>query len=194
MKTGKAFSIIALLLLVTTAVPAYGQRRITPVQPKPGTIPTVKVEEPAFTGQSNLAERRDAQGNIVLVDTVTGTEWVDTTLVNRKAQMLYPLLESVSIGVDIWDPAMRIFGQHYGLIGFWGELSLHNRYKPVFELGFGQCDDTPDDRNFTFRVPVSPYFKSGLSDKCHRRDHFRRLLAGKHCRINSVAERHRRIF
>lgn len=164
MKTGKAFSLIALLvLLLTTAVPAYGQRRITPVQPKPGTIPTVKVEEPAFTGQSNLAERRDAQGNIVLVDTVTGTEWVDTTLVNRKAKMLYPLLESVSIGVDIWDPAMRIFGQHYGLIGFWGELSLHNRYKPVFELGFGQCDDTPDDRNFTFHVPVSPYFKIGLN-------------------------------
>ena len=33
----------------------------------------------------------------------------------------------------------------------------------MFELGFGQCDDTPDDRNFTFRVPVSPYFKIGLN-------------------------------
>lgn len=165
MKSGKVVitALTAIMVLIAAALPAEAQRRITPVQPKPGTLPTVKVEEPPLTDQSTLAERRDAQGNIVLVDTVTGTEWVDTTLVNRKAGMLYPRLESVSVGVDIWDPVMRAIGQNYGLIGFWGEVSFHNRYKPIFEFGLGQCDDTPDAGNFTFHVPISPYFKAGIN-------------------------------
>ena len=41
------------------------------------------------------------------------------------------------IGVNVWDPIMRCFGQHYGLIDVWGELSLYNRFKPIFEIGLG---------------------------------------------------------
>lgn len=108
-------SLTALVAMASAWNAADAQRRITPVQPRPGTLPTVKVEEPPLTDRSNLAERRDAQGNIVLVDTVSGVEWVDTTLVNRKPGMLYPKFESLSVGVDIWDPAMRVMGKNMAL-------------------------------------------------------------------------------
>ena len=140
----------------------WGQRKITPVQPKSVTSATQKPKEDAEI-PSGLAEMKDAQGNIVLVDTITGKEWIDTTNVNKGKGMIYPLFESVTMGVNIWDPVMRLLGQHYGGADIWAELSLHNRYKPVLELGFGSCNDTPDGMNYTFKTKLAPYFRIGMN-------------------------------
>ena len=77
--------------------------------------------------------------------------------------MEYPLLHEVVAGVNVWDPVMRALGQKYGLGDVWGELSMHNRYFPFFAIGLGNCNDTPVDKNYTFKTPLAPYFKIGAS-------------------------------
>lgn len=161
MKPTRSFLII-IALLASLTFTVWGQRKITPVQPKSVTSATQKPKEDAEI-PSGLAEMKDAQGNIVLVDTITGKEWIDTTNVNKGKGMIYPLFESVTMGVNIWDPVMRLLGQHYGGADVWAELSLHNRYKPVLELGFGSCNDTPDGMNYTFKTKLAPYFRIGMN-------------------------------
>lgn len=154
--------ITAVIIILGIAIHVCAQRKITPVIPKtgPGSEP---VKEQPVDPKAGLAEMKDSQGNVVFVDTITGQEWVDTTVVAKKTAMIYPLMESVTVGVNLWDPAMRIFGQHYGGVDFWAELSLHNRYKPVFEAGFGSCDDTPDGKNYTFKTKMAPFFRIGIN-------------------------------
>lgn len=77
--------------------------------------------------------------------------------------MEYPLLHEVIAGVNVWDPIMRALGQKYGLGDVWAELSIHNRYFPFFAIGLGTINETPVDKNFTFKSPVAPYFKIGGS-------------------------------
>lgn len=103
----------------------------------------------------------DDNGNIIMVDTVTGQEWTDSTLLPVPPKMKQPLMFAIEVGVNIWDPVMRIFGQKYGGIDFSAALNLHNRYIPTFEAGFGLADNTPPDMNFTYKTPLAPYFKLG---------------------------------
>lgn len=156
-----ALMLLALLAVLGTA-DASAQRRVTPVQPTaPGTAP--KPEREKKIDRSKLVEMIDASGRTILVDTVTGTEIIDSTLLAAPPKMEYPLLHSVTAGVNLWNPLMRAFGQHYGLGDVWAEVSLHNRYFPFIAIGVDNCNDTPEGSNFTFRTPVAPYFKIGAS-------------------------------
>lgn len=159
-----------LLLMIAFGIDAQSQnrRRMTPVE-SPATV-TQTINE-ARNDSARIIEARkarsthfhDDKGRTVYVDTVTGEQWIDSTAVIRVVKMKYPLWESVSAGIDIWDPLMRAFGQKYGLAGAWVELSLHNRYKPVFEFGLGQAKNTPSGNNYTYRSPMSAYFKIGVN-------------------------------
>lgn len=115
----------------------------------------------AFRARSTHYHRDD--GAIVYVDTVTGTEWVDSTTITSLPKMKYPLLVDATIGVDIWDPVMRAFGQKYGLTSFSVDLNLHNRYFPVIEVGLGNASDASSDRDFHFKSPMSVFFKIGAN-------------------------------
>lgn len=160
--------IVMLATLLTFAPPAHAQRRVTPVNtPQTATQPINEFE--GDTARINARMRasmkhyHDENGNVIYIDTVTGKEWRDTTTlqIKKREPMKYPLLESATVGVDMWNPLMRVFGQHYGLIDFSASLSLHNRYKPVFETGLGLANNTPDDNNFTYKSPMSIYFRFG---------------------------------
>lgn len=152
---------------VLAAVETSAQRRITPVDPPKSAQPAISkpknAEPEKVLPPPNLAERKDAEGNIVLVDTVSGKEWVDSTEVKVQTKMIYPLMESVAVGVDFADMVLRLFNQEYGGIGFWAELSLHNRYKPIIEAGLSMAKIQPDGTNYTFRSPMRPYFKIGCN-------------------------------
>lgn len=152
-------------LALVMAMQPYAQRRVTPVEPTPGTkgTPVKKPEKTPYEDRGRLKEQKDAKGNVIFIDTVTGQEWVDTTLVNEKTKMIFPLVYAVNAGVNLWDPVMRCFGQEYGLGSVWGEFNMHNRYFAALELGVGSAKITPEESNFTFRTPVSPFFKIGLS-------------------------------
>lgn len=153
---------ILTLLILLTALGVSAQRRITPVEPQSkGT--TQAVTDTVTTGKpESVVEMTDVSGHTVLVDTISGVEYRDTILTTAP-KLVYPRFESVSVGVNVWDPLLRCFGQKYGLIGFWGELSIHNWFKPIVEAGLGQAEMTPDNGNYTYKSAVAPYFKIGLN-------------------------------
>jgi hypothetical protein len=167
----RSFVIVAVMIIIT-AVNIFAdqpRRRITPVNNAATETQAIN-EAKNDTARINAARRAaserytDDNGNVFYVDTLTGEKWVDSTAIKvAKKHMQYPLLHSASLGVDIWNPAMRIFGQKYGLTSAWLELSLHNRYKPIFELGLGQANYTPADGNFTYTSPLSVFFKLGMN-------------------------------
>ena len=167
MKWLRSILLVACCLMVAAAV---AQRRVTPV--KAGSKNLTGVNENKQPGdtidRSKLVSVTDEQGNVVMVDTVTGKEVPDTTAIDgvtqgRVPKMINPLMFSASVGVDIWDPLMRIFGQSYGLVGFSAELNLHNRYIPVVEVGLGNANSTPTNQNYTYHVGISPYFRVGAN-------------------------------
>lgn len=155
------------LLVLTAASP---RRRVSPVEN--AAAMTQAINETAGDTSRINAKRRAAAGKVyvnssgynVYVDTVTGDEWIDSTvLIARVPAMEYPLMDAVAVGVNFWDPLMRAFGQHYGLGEVWGELSLHNRYKPVLELGLGAARHQPSGRTWVYRSPLSFYFRLGIN-------------------------------
>ncbi|MCM1521600.1 MAG: DUF6048 family protein [Muribaculaceae bacterium] len=151
----------AIVVMLLLSVTAAAQRRVTPVVPvEPGTVAVPEKERPI--DRTHLVTTVDAEGNSITVDTVTGKEFVDSTLLLQgPPPMEYPLIYQGSLGVNVWDPLMRAFGQKYGLFDAWVELNLHNRYLPQFTLGFSDCNDTPANKNYTFKSSVAPYFKLG---------------------------------
>ncbi len=154
-----------MILFVVLGLESSGQRRITPVEPSQAIGSVVeKRDTTRKVDKSRLAHYHDADGNVVLVDTVTGKEYVDTVEVKKKedAGVEYPLFYALDLGVDVWDPLMRAFGQKYGLFSVSAGLSLHNRFRPILEIGLGNASYTPDDGNFTYKGKVAPYFKLGV--------------------------------
>lgn len=146
---------------------SQGQRRVNPVKSaSQGLQGKNENKNPGDSiDYSKLAHIHDEHGNVIFVDTVTGVEVPDTATAPaaKIPKMQQPLFYAAAVGIDIWDPVMRIFGQHYGLIEFSGELNLHNRYIPVVEIGLGQSSYTPDDNNYTYKVPVTPYVRIGCN-------------------------------
>ena len=155
--------------MLAVASSAEAQRRITPVNTA-ATATQSRNELRNDTARIN-AERRassvsyvDDNGKVVWVDTVTGDKWVDSlALTASLPRMQYPLLHSVSVSVDIWDAAMRLFGQDYGLAGFAAEVNLHNRYIPVLEAGLGTASHKPSGGGYDYRSPMAPYFRIGAN-------------------------------
>ncbi len=158
--------LITLVVLFACSYAAVAQRKVTPVNTAATATQPIN-ENKNDTARINarlrasMVQYRDENGNIIYVDTVTGKEWRDTLALPARAPMKYPRLYRMSIGVNIWDPVMRAFGQKHGLISFSGTLDIHNRYLPTFEIGLGQAKNTPDGNNFTYRSPTSVYFKIG---------------------------------
>lgn len=158
--------LVTLYILFALVFSAAAQRRVTPINTAATATQPVN-ENKDDTARINARIRaasvhyHDEHGNVIYVDTITGMEWRDSSAMQQKVRMTYPLLHSATVGVNIWDPVMRLFGQKYGLIGFSAILNMHNRYLPAFEIGLGKADNTPVDNNFTYRSPMSVYFKIG---------------------------------
>ncbi|MDE6323979.1 MAG: hypothetical protein K2L85_07620, partial [Paramuribaculum sp.] len=144
---------IALTSALISTVGINAQRRVTPVEPAPGTKGIPGKEKPVTPADdpSWLKEARDDKGNIIFIDTVSGQEWIDTTAVRQSKKMIYPKIYCTAAGLNIWDTALRAFGQDYGIISAWGELNIHNRYFPTLEIGLGQASITPGDSSVTLR-------------------------------------------
>ncbi len=161
---------VLLIICFMSIFSAGAQRRVTPVKTASKNLAGVNEnKQPGDSiDRSRLVSVTDEQGNKILVDTVTGKEMPDTLAVDgvtqgRVPKMINPLLFSASVGIDLWDPMMRIFGQSYGLVGLSAELNLHNRYIPVVEVGLGNASSTPSNQNYTYHVGVSPYFRIGAN-------------------------------
>jgi hypothetical protein len=167
----KRLHVIAILfaVLLTALTPIWGQnkRRATPVD-NPAT--RTQSQNDARGDSARALERKRARsvqyesedGKIVMVDTVTGKEWVDSTMLPKTPPMKYKLLHAINVGVNIWDPVLRALGTNYGGADAYANISFHNRYLPTFEFGMGSANDSPSDNNYTYKTPLSPYFKLGM--------------------------------
>lgn len=159
--------LIYLIAAVTVSLgilPATAQRRINPVDNPATRTQHINNKVKADTlDRTNIVEKTDSHGNKILVDTVTGKEVVDSTQIPVVPPMIYPLVNSASVSVNVWDPIMRVLGQKYGLVEFSAEFNMHNRYIPVFDFGLGKANNTPDGNNYTYRSPMAPYFRIGMN-------------------------------
>ena len=154
-------SVILTLFVVATV---SAQRRITPIDnPNTATQHVNENYNPDSINRANLVEMTDAHGRKILIDTVAGTEVVDSAALQVVPKMEYPFAYAASLGVNIWDPVMRLLGQKHGLIEFQGEFNMHNRYIAVFQAGLGEANNTPDDNNYTYKSAMAPFFKIGLN-------------------------------
>lgn len=99
-----ATAVITLLMLLPLFPGnADAQRRITPVTP---TSPMRAPVDSALIRQRALEARRvrstqytDDQGKTVMVDTVTGTEWVDSTMLPKKPKCYTPRFTKLASGL-----------------------------------------------------------------------------------------------
>lgn len=155
---------LAAIILMLFALTALGQTRtVTPVVPvtsRPVAKPKVKEkqETPAHTERpTSVVEMTDDLGNTVLLDTLSGNEWVDSLALAQPKVIgnIYPLMDAVSVGINLWPLLQRG-------TGFYGRLSLHNRYFPVFEAGFAAARHNPDGMNYRYKQNIAPYFKLGI--------------------------------
>lgn len=156
------------LLAVLSISGQNNRRRITPLNT--AATATQAINETAGDTARINAKRRaqsvpytDDRGRVIFVDTVTGQEWTDSTALKIVPKMEQPLFHAASAGINIWDPVMRAFGQNYGLASVWAELSLHNRYKPCFEIGLGAASHEGPNNNYRYRSPLSVFFKIGAN-------------------------------
>ena len=161
--------LLSIICIITMSFNGMAQRRINPVE-TPATQTKAVNLNPKDTTQTldpsklpNLIHFHDEKGNVVYVDTITGKEFIDSTSIKKPTTMNYPLWDDITIGLNIWDPVMRCFGQDYGMFDMWVELSLHNRIKPIFEFGLGEATHSPSGENYTYKSAVAPYFKIGAN-------------------------------
>lgn len=146
-----------LTIIAILAVPTHAQRRVSPV---------VKNTNRTLTSTELAAKQKElaSQGFVILGDSIVSDSiaMLENDSI-RAMYMQYPKLTSVIVGVNLWDPIMRIFGQSYGGIDFSAELSMWNRFHPIVELGVGQANSTPEDMNFTYKSNLALYGKLGLN-------------------------------
>lgn len=174
----------ALGILAQTNPGKPAGRRATPVVN--AATRTAHVNDAAGDSARALEARRarsvhyhDDNGNTFMVDTVTGQQWVDSTLIPPPPPMKYPLYNGIEAGINMWDAVMRIFGQKYGLAGITLAVPLHNRYIPTLETGLGSIRRIPDNQPYTYRTDAAPYFKIGADyNFFYNSDNRYRLIAG----------------
>lgn len=153
LRLGLVFALTALVLPSLCA-----QRRITPVEQKNMKTQTVE--------QKKAVEdllKKNIEPSVVFGDSAFAVEDYAKKKDTVKVVHKYPKLYSVTVGINIWDPVMRAFGQKYGIADISAEMSFYNRISALMELGLGCANDTPDDGNYTYYTPLSIYGKLGAS-------------------------------
>lgn len=145
-----------------TPVNPVTARPVAPVKVKKSKEPKEKEKKPERP--ESVIETTDDLGNTFLLDTLSGNEWVDSMALAQPKAIgnIYPLLDAVNIGVDIWPALNRAFGQQQGLFGLWARLSFHNRFFAVVETGLSNANSRPEAMNYTYKSPIAPYFKVGM--------------------------------
>lgn len=94
------------------------------------------------------------------------------------------LFKGFAVGVDLVGPAQKLLGD-YGQYEASLRINLKDKYFPVFELGYGECDHTDDGTSITYKTKA-PYFKIGVDFNVLRNKHdIYRLYAGARYAISS---------
>ena len=138
---------IFVLFAVVTSLVCNGQRKVTPVQQTNNTILRPKKGEKIKPKVMNDSLYQDS----LRMDSI------------KKIYPKYPAITDLTVGVNVWDPLMRIFGQKHGLVDFSLTLNMWNRLFPTIEVGLGKAHETPDGKNYTYDGKMSVYGKIGAN-------------------------------
>ncbi len=125
------------------------QRKVTPVETDDN-----KVEKPRLHYYDKHGNRLDEP-----VEFITEPD----TVAKPSSAPKYPLLNSMSFGVNFFDAVMLAAGQKHASFDVWADLSLHNWFFPVVEAGVGFAKSTPQLGNFTYTGKPSFYAKVGMN-------------------------------
>ncbi|MDD2961425.1 MAG: DUF6048 family protein [Muribaculaceae bacterium] len=150
--------ILLILIAIVSILGVTAQRKVTPIENKKSSLQTIEGKQAA----KKLLEKK-IEPSLVFGDSIINVDEETKPDTVGKPKMIFPLMQGLSIGVNILDPIMMIFGQSYGSIDFSAELSLHNRFIPAIEIGIGRANNTPEDGNYTYKTPLSFYGKIGAS-------------------------------
>ena len=84
----------------------------------------------------------------------------------------YPLLNGLSVNVDIIDPVLSLFVLDHATYEAQVMVDLHHRFFPMFSMGMGYADETSNNGNdygtdqkqeLTFKSDLSPFAKIGMA-------------------------------
>lgn len=159
----------------TIAIPAVAQRTITPVEEKQSILQTKegKAEAQRLINKDNIDPKMLYSDSIIVIKDKHAD---DST---RLPKNIYPRLYQLSVGMNLWDPIMRAFGQKYGITDFSVDMSFHNRWIASAEIGLGYAKDNRDDHNFHYSSPLSFYAKlGGQYNFLFRKDHRYQFVVG----------------
>ena len=140
---------LTISLTLSAVLPLAAQKKITPVD-----------NDPTKPAQPTL-HYYDKHGNPLNEPVMFLAELDTVTKVNSGP--VYPLLQSVSVGVNFFDAIMKLAGQTHQSYDIWASLSLHNWFEPVVELGIGLADNKPEEGNFRYKGKPSFYGKIGIN-------------------------------
>jgi len=73
----------------------------------------------------------------------------------------YPLLNGLSLSVNLFPPVMDLFGKGYSYYEASATLDLHHRFFPQVSAGAGYCDAESDDL-VRYKSDMRPFFKVGM--------------------------------
>lgn len=139
---------VLILSALVFALPLFSQRRVTPVNP-------------GETRKEPKLYHYDKHGKPLKepVEFLTDTD----TVARPSSGPKYPLLYSASVGVNFFDAVMLAAGQKHASFDIHADLSLHNWFFPVVELGMGYARNKPETGNFTYVGKPAFYAKIGLN-------------------------------
>ena len=93
-------------------------------------------------------------------------------------EVVYPLFNGVSVGVDLIGPGQKIIGNDYYGFEAKGSVNLLGRYFPTLELGYGKSDMTDDDNGISYKVNA-PFTRLGIDyNFLYKKAHGNLLLLG----------------
>lgn len=91
----------------------------------------------------------------------------DTTTVDsvEHEEPMYdaPTFGGLLLTADLSAPVMNLLGTQYGSYEVALEANFLHRFFPVVEAGMGMANYKPEDNNYTFKVPLSPYARVGVN-------------------------------
>lgn len=147
----KLFVKIVYLLLLLLSAPAASllaeQPPVTPVDIDDDARPTV-------------LHYYDKHGN-QLEEPVRFYTTLDT-VARPKSAPVYPLYNGMDIGLNFGDLIFMAFGQRYASFDLWADVSLHNWFFPVLEIGTGFAA-APEGKRGNFHFVPSLYAKAGIN-------------------------------
>lgn len=94
------------------------------------------------------------------------------------------LFNGFAVGVDLVGPVQKVVGD-YGQYEASLRINLKDKYFPIIEVGYGQCDHTDDGTNIHYKTNA-PYGKLGIDFNVLRDKHDKyRLYVGGRYAITS---------